>query len=131
MDEQIAQLQQIEGAFAGVKIHVDDSLELLNSTIQKMDSATSFQWVTPQELRGEIQSDLVEITSSSSGDVTVEKPNKLLFQLKMLYKNNLFEFVLWILFGLVLLFVLLFFLNIIRLRMSLKKRLFEERKPNG
>lgn len=131
MDGQLKQLQLIDGAFAGVKVHVDDSLEILNSTIQKMDQLPSFQWVVPAEIQGKIQSDLVMITPTPNGETKVEKPNKLSFQLKMLYKNNLFEFVLWILFGLVLLFVILFFLNVIRLRISLKKRLFEERKPNG
>lgn len=131
IDEQLFQLQKINGAFAGVKIHVDDSIQVLHSTIQKIEEIPSFHWLTPIEINGQLHSDLVNISTASNGEIIVEKPNKILYQLKMIYKNNLFEFILWILFGLVLLFVLLFFFNVIRLRMSLKKRLFEERKPNG
>lgn len=53
-------------------------------------------------------------------------------RLKILWNEEIaFESILWALVLIVSLFVALFFMNTLRLRITLRKRLFEERKTNG
>jgi len=65
------------------------------------------------------------------GEQTIDLSFSKIERLKILFDERPFELILWVLVFIVSLFVTLFFISTLRLRITLRKRLFEERKTNG
>lgn len=124
-------LAQNPKAMAGVQINVASTNADTAATLAVFRQFPEFTWLDPGKIPTVVKTDNIEIQQFASGKTTMDLQNKYIYRMKTKLANEPFEFALWILFIIVLAFVTLFFINVIRLRVTLKKRLFEERKPNG
>lgn len=116
---------------AGIQINVASSNANTAATLAVFQQFPEFTWLDPGKIPTSVTTDNIEINQYTNGKTTMDLQNKYIYRMKTKLANEPFEFALWILFGIVLAFVTVFFTNVIRLRVTLKKRLFEERKPNG
>lgn len=129
--QQLKNLTTIQGSMAGIKINVQQKPEEIARTLAILNTFPQFEWLDLRKIKTKVQVTDLTITQSDTGKLTVKQENRYIDLIKYKWETSPFEFSLWVLFGIVLLFVALFFLNVLRLRFTLKKRLFEERKPNG
>lgn len=129
--QQLKNLTKIQGSMAGMKINIQQKPEEIARTLAVLNTFPQFEWLDLRKINTKVQVTDLTITQSGTGKLTVKQENRYIDLIKYKWETSPFEFSLWVLFGIVLLFVALFFLNVLRLRFTLKKRLFEERKPNG
>lgn len=124
-------LSQNPKVMAGIQINVASSNVETAATLTVFSQFPEFIWLDPGKIPTVVKTDNIEIQQFANGKTTMDLQNKYMYRMKTKLANEPFEFALWILFIIVLAFVTVFFINVIRLRVTLKKRLFEERKPNG
>ena len=129
--QQLKNLTTIQGSMAGIKINVQQKPEEIARTLSILNTFPQFEWLDLRKIKAKVQVTDLTIIQSDTGKLAVKQENRYIDLIKYKWETSPFEFSLWVLFGIVLLFVALFFLNVLRLRFTLKKRLFEERKPNG
>lgn len=84
-----------------------------------------------QQTKQRVTSENVSIVQHENGEQTIQLSFTKIERLKILFDERPFELILWALVLIVSLFVTLFFISTLRLRITLRKRLFEERKTNG
>lgn len=130
---ELKDLLKIKGSMAGIKININMQLnpKTIERTLDIFESFPQFEWQNLREVKSDVQVKHIIIQQTAKGALEVKQQKKYLDFIKKKWQTSPFEFSLWVLFWIVFLFVLIFFLNVIRLRFTLKKRLFEERKPNG
>ena len=104
--------------------HVQELVELLNKKVQ-------LEWLDFRKTEQLVKTSKVTIAQSANGEQKVQLSFTNIERLKMRFDERPFEMVLWLLVIIVSLFVTVFFMNTLRLRVTLRKRLFEERKHNG
>lgn len=104
--------------------HVKELVELLNKQVQ-------LEWLDFRKTEQFVQTSKVSIMQSANGEQKIQLSFTNLDRLKKMFDERPFEVVLWLLVIIVSLFVIVFFMNTLRLRITLRKRLFEERKSNG
>ncbi|MEK5331501.1 hypothetical protein [Lysinibacillus sp. FSL W8-0992] len=104
--------------------HVQELVELLNKQVQ-------LEWLDFRKTEQFVQTSNVSIMQSANGEQKIQLSFTKLDRLKKMFDERPFEVVLWLLVIIVSLFVIVFFMNTLRLRITLRKRLFEERKSNG
>lgn len=128
---ELKDLLKIKGSMAGIKINMQLNPKTIERTLDIFESFPQFEWQNLREVKSDVQIKHITIQQTAKGALEVKQQKKYLDFIKKKWQTSPFEFSLWVLFWIVFLFVLIFFLNVIRLRFTLKKRLFEERKPNG
>lgn len=79
----------------------------------------------------QVKSENVTIVQHKDGEQTIDLTFSKTELLKIVFDERPFELILWVLVLIVSLFVTLFFISTLRLRITLRKRLFEERKTTG
>lgn len=84
-----------------------------------------------RQTKQRVTSENVSIVQHENGEQTIQLSFTKIERLKILFDERPFELILWALVLIVSLFVTLFFISTLRLRITLRKRLFEERKTNG
>ncbi|WP_281216151.1 DUF2334 domain-containing protein [Lysinibacillus capsici] len=84
-----------------------------------------------RQTKQQVISKNVSIKQHENGEQTIQLAFTKIERLKILFDERPFELILWALVLIVSLFVTLFFISTLRLRITLRKRLFEERKTNG
>ena len=104
-----------------------DYLEELIHLLKK----SNVHWLNFQKMNHSVQTNQLLVTQDSTGRLEIEESFRFLHRLHIMFERHPFELGLWILIIIVSLFVLLFFINTLRLRIVLRKRLFEERKSHG
>lgn len=104
--------------------HVQELVELLNKQVE-------LEWLDFRKTAQLVQTSKVSIMQSANGEQKIQLSFTKLDRLKKMFDERPFEVVLWLLVIIVSLFVIVFFMNTLRLRITLRKRLFEERKSNG
>lgn len=130
MEQTITQLLRTPGAIISFQYpSYADATHLVN--LIELVQRPNVQWLDFQALNSIIQAENVVIKQTVEGKLNVQLSFSIFERLRMYFDHSPFEFGLWILVITVVLFVLLFFMNTLRLRMTLRKRLFEERKNNG
>lgn len=131
LNDQLRDLLKVEGSMAGMKINVQQSPKEIERTLAIFELFPQFEWLDLHTIPTKVQISHITIQQTEQGEMVVKQQWKYTDLIKNKWQTSPFEFSLWVLFGIVLLFVAVFFLNVLRLRITLKKRLFEERKPNG
>lgn len=127
----LQQLDENRQAIAGIQLSMLSSTKNIEKTLAILAQFPQFTSLDVGNMPAEVKTSAVHIQQNAVGEKQVEMKNKYFYRLKNKLQNEPFEFMLWGLFVVVLLFVIVFFINVLRLRVTLKKRLFEERKPNG
>lgn len=84
-----------------------------------------------RQTKQQVTSKNVSIKQHENGEQTIQLAFTKIERLKILFEERPVELILWALILIVSLFVTLFFISTLRLRITLRKRLFEERKTNG
>lgn len=84
-----------------------------------------------RQTKQQVTSKNISIKQHENGEQTIQLAFTKIERLKILFEERPVELILWALILIVSLFVTLFFISTLRLRITLRKRLFEERKTNG
>ncbi|WP_155591599.1 DUF2334 domain-containing protein [Lysinibacillus cavernae] len=84
-----------------------------------------------RQTKQQVKSENISIVQHENGEQTIHLSFSKIERLKILFDERPFELILWVLVLIVSMFVTLFFISTLRLRITLRKRLFEERKTNG
>ena len=131
LQQSIRNIKSAPGSAIGIQYpsylgahHVQELVELLNNQVQ-------FEWLDFRKTEQLVKTSKVTIAQSANGEQKVQLSFTNIERLKMRFDERPFEMVLWLLVIIVSLFVTVFFMNTLRLRVTLRKRLFEERKHNG
>ncbi|MFJ7668358.1 hypothetical protein ACIQXI_14760 [Lysinibacillus sp. NPDC097195] len=131
LQQSIRHIKSAPGSAIGIQYpsylgahHVQELVELLTKQLQ-------FEWFDFRKTEQFVKTSKVTIMQSTNGEQKVQLAFTNIDRLKMRFDERPFEMVLWLLVIIVSLFVTVFFMNTLRLRVTLRKRLFEERKHNG
>ena len=89
------------------------------------------EWVDLRKRQQLTQTNHITIHQQLDGDLQVETDRSIFSMIIQRLKRNPFESALWLMAGIVLLFIIAFFVYVSTLRMRLRKRLFEERAHDG
>lgn len=132
MEKSIRQLENVPGAMIGGFYHAYLGTEYLPELVALIESVGIVEWLDLRETSEFVRTERVEILQQGEGtSFHVTKERVGWTDLWNELKNHPLEVALWSVSGIVLLFLFAFFLYIVRLRVQLRKRLFEERETNG
>lgn len=130
MEQQVRRMASIPNVMIGIALpnyfEVDAVKELAQLLVQNQINIIDLRKVASV-----VKTENVHIQQLADGEQQVTLSFTVIERLKMLFDNRPFEFGLWVLVIVVALFVSVFFINTLRLRVTLRKRLFEERRQNG
>ncbi|MEC1178693.1 DUF2334 domain-containing protein [Metasolibacillus meyeri] len=131
MEQTIEQLLNIPGAIISFQYPSYLEPDYLIDIVNFMKSS-NLKWINFGEKDFSVLTKNVSIAPiDEEGRLHTQLSFSIFERLSLFFDNNPFEFGLWILVITVGLFVAIFFINTLRLRITLRKRLFEERKYNG
>lgn len=99
--------------------------------VELLKGRGAVEWLDFRKTNQHVQTAKVSIVQTADGEQEVQLSFTYLDRLKKMFDEQPFELVLWLLVITVSIFVTVFFMNTLRLRVTLRKRLFEERKHNG
>ncbi|HLR23806.1 MAG TPA: DUF2334 domain-containing protein [Pseudogracilibacillus sp.] len=127
----LLELQTIQGSVIGGSYSVYQSPELLEALLQMIEQTSHPEWVDLRKRQQLTQTNHITIHQQLDGDLQVETDRSIFSMIIQRLKRNPFESALWLMAGIVLLFIIAFFVYVSTLRMRLRKRLFEERAHDG
>ncbi|MFS0655918.1 DUF2334 domain-containing protein [Bacillus sp. 179-C3.3 HS] len=127
--EQIIQSMQHLSSFTmGVSYQAEAGLEGLQALITQMEVIPSSEWLELKKTRQSVQTEHVQIKTTGDGHIQVKQSN--LPQAQTVKRSGM-ENLLLILTVVVLLFIVAFAFYTLYLRLTMKKRIFKERKSVG
>ncbi len=127
----IERLLLVPGSTLGMFYHPYLGVEKLKSMISFVEPVPGLKWLDLKKMNAVVQSPLVTIMSDSTGDITVEGDLRQAKTITSIRQLDKLQLVLWGIAILVSVMVLTFVVYTFRLRMNMRKQLFEERSANG
>ena len=128
MEEAIEQLKRVPGSMIGGFYHPYIGIDYLPEMVGLIESVGNIEWLDLRETSQLVETNHVTIKQEPGKllqiSSTISRADRLLQKLK----DYPFEASLWIMAIVVTLFIFAFFIYISRLRVRLRKRLFEERE---
>ena len=106
-------------------------VEFLPKFLQYFEQIPNAKWINLKETEQKVLTEKVSIVSDGTGDIHITDKRSTLTKFIESRHDKLLDNVLWMITGLVIVFIVLFLIFTFYLRVNLKKRLFEERKSNG
>lgn len=131
MKEKMKYASIVRDSSIGGSYHVYLDDQYLDEVLELYDRIPEKEWLDVKKTEQNVTTEDIEIMSQTDGSLTVEDETTWWGKWFSSNQSSMFEKVLWIVTILVGVFVVLFFSFVIRLRLQLKKRLFEERKHHG
>ncbi|GEL04528.1 DUF2334 domain-containing protein [Rummeliibacillus stabekisii] len=128
----LARLRNVPGSAIGMPYPVYLGAPLMEKIISTLeDTQMPIEWIDFRKSQLQVKTKKVDIKQEKSGALHVKKSFTIKDRLQMYFQERPFEVILWAILVVVTVFVGIFFINTLRLRITLRKRLFEERNEHG
>ncbi|WP_342495236.1 DUF2334 domain-containing protein [Bacillus sp. FSL K6-0046] len=127
-EQTIQSLQHIQSAAIGLSYDVEAGIDGLQDVITQMDAIPSSEWLDLKKTKQTVQTQNVQIKTAGNGHIQIEQSN---IAEPKTNKRSGMENMLRILTVVVLLFIVAFAFYTLYLRLTMKKRIFKERKSGG
>lgn len=131
IERKIASSLVVRDSVLGGFYHPYLGVEYLPEFLKQFEQIPHIKWLNLKETIQEVQTDKVKITSNGLGDIHITDKRGTIAKFIETRQDKLLDNILWLITGLVAIFIILFLLFTLYLRMNLKKRLFEEREADG
>ncbi|QGX67063.1 DUF2334 domain-containing protein [Bacillus sp. ms-22] len=127
-EQTIQSMQHLQSAAIGLSYEVEAGIDGLQDLVTQMDAIPSSQWLDLKKTKQTVQTAHVQINTSGNGHIQVEQSN--IAETKTVKRSGM-ENMLRILTMVVLFFIVAFAFYTLYLRLTMKKRIFKERKSGG
>ncbi|TFW46620.1 DUF2334 domain-containing protein [Bacillus sp. 005/A4HT-01/001] len=127
-EQTIQSMQHIQSAAIGLSYDVEAGIDGLQDVITQMDAIPSSEWLDLKKTKQIVQTQNVQIKTTGNGHIQIEQSN---IAEPKTNKRSGMENMLRILTMVVLLFIVAFAFYTLYLRLTMKKRIFKERKSGG
>ncbi|MFJ8737082.1 DUF2334 domain-containing protein [Bacillus altitudinis] len=127
-EQTIQSMQHIQSAAIGLSYDVEAEIDGLQDVITQMDAIPSSEWLDLKKTKQTVQTQNVQIKTAGNGHIQIEQSN---IAEPKTNKRSGMENMLRILTMVVLLFIVAFAFYTLYLRLTMKKRIFKERKSGG
>lgn len=127
-EQTIQSMQHIQSAAIGLSYDVEAGVDGLQDVITQMDAIPSSEWLDLKKTKQTVQTQNVQIKTAGNGHIQIEQSN---IAEPKTHKRSGMENMLRILTMVVLLFIVAFAFYTLYLRLTMKKRIFKERKSGG
>ncbi|WP_342500635.1 DUF2334 domain-containing protein [Bacillus sp. FSL K6-4563] len=127
-EQTIQSVQHLQSAAIGLSYDVELGIAGLQDLITQMEAIPSSEWLDVKKTKQTVQTAHVKIQTSGNGHIQVEESN--IAETKTVKRSGM-ENMLRILTVVVMLFIAAFALYTLYLRLTMKKRIFKERKLGG
>lgn len=127
-EQTIQSLQHIQSAAIGLSYDVEAGIDGLQDVITQMDAIPSSEWLDLKKTKQTVQTQNVQIKTAGNGHIQIEQSS---IAEPKTNKRSGMENMLRILTVVVLLFIVAFAFYTLYLRLTMKKRIFKERKSGG
>ncbi|WP_342497706.1 DUF2334 domain-containing protein [Bacillus sp. FSL R7-0672] len=127
-EQTIQSVQHLQSAAIGLSYDVELGIAGLQELITQMEAIPSSEWLDVKKTKQTVQTAHVKIQTSGNGHIQVEQSN--ISETKKVKRSGM-ENMLRILTVVVMLFIAAFALYTLYLRLTMKKRIFKERKLGG
>ncbi|MCY7672572.1 DUF2334 domain-containing protein [Bacillus altitudinis] len=127
-EQTIQSMQHIQSAAIGLSYDVEAGIDGLQDVITQMDAIPSSEWLDLKKTKQTVQTRNVQIKTAGNGHIQIEQSN---IAEPKTNKRSGMENMLRILTMVVLLFIVAFAFYTLYLRLTMKKRIFKERKSGG
>ncbi len=124
-------LLQVPSSIIGIQYPAYVNSSFVQELVDVLKRQPQIELMNFRQTNQQVKSENVSIVQHKDGEQTIDLSFSKKERLKISFDERPFELILWILVFVVSLFVTLFFISTLRLRITLRKRLFEERKTNG
>lgn len=131
MEEHISRMIDFEGGVAGGFYHPYLGMKYLPELVDQMERIPDSEWLDLKKTKQTVKTDKVEIHTSGDGMIQVKNGVSAIDEFFDHHRQTPLEKALWILSAVVLLFVIMFVSYTFYLRVTLKKRIFKERRSLG
>ncbi|MGE1096907.1 DUF2334 domain-containing protein [Bacillus altitudinis] len=127
-EQTIQSMQHIQSAAIGLSYDVEAEIDGLQDVITQMDAIPSSEWLDLKKTKQTVQTQNVQIKTAGNGQIQIEQSK---IAEPKTNKRSGMENMLRILTVVVLLFIVAFAFYTLYLRLTMKKRIFKERKSGG
>ncbi|QQX12830.1 DUF2334 domain-containing protein [Bacillus altitudinis] len=127
-EQTIQSMQHIQSAAIGLSYDVEAGIDGLQDVITQMDAIPSSEWLDLKKTKQTVQTRNVQIKTAGNGHIQIEQSN---IAEPKTNKRSGMENMLRMLTMVVLLFIVAFAFYTLYLRLTMKKRIFKERKSGG
>ncbi|MDE0641333.1 DUF2334 domain-containing protein [Bacillus sp. CNPSo 3703] len=127
-EQTIQSMQHIQSAAIGLSYDVEAGIDGLQDVITQMNAIPSSEWLDLKKTKQTVQTQNVQIKTAGNGHIQIEQSN---IAEPKTNKRSGMENMLRILTVVVLLFIVAFAFYTLYLRLTMKKRIFKERKSGG
>ncbi|MFP3419565.1 DUF2334 domain-containing protein [Bacillus sp. SIMBA_154] len=127
-EQTIQSMQHLQSAMIGMSYDVESGVDGLQDLMTQMEAIPSSEWLDLKKTKQTVQTAHVQIKTSGNGHIQVQQSN--IAETKTVKRSGM-ENMLRILTVVVLLFIVAFAFYTLYLRLTMKKRIFKERKSGG
>ncbi|PRS36240.1 hypothetical protein C6Y02_15730 [Bacillus sp. NMCC4] len=127
-EQTIQSMQHLQSAAIGLSYDVESGIAGLQQLMTQMEAIPSSEWLDLKKTKQTVQTAHVKIQTSGNGHIQVEQSD--IVETKTVKRSGM-ENMLRILTVVVMLFIAAFALYTLYLRLTMKKRIFKERKLGG
>ncbi|UCZ71396.1 DUF2334 domain-containing protein [Bacillus pumilus] len=127
-EQTIQSVQHLQSAAIGLSYDVESGIAGLQQLMTQMEAIPSSEWLDLKKTKQTVQTAHVKIQTSGNGHIQVEQSD--IVETKTVKRSGM-ENMLRILTVVVMLFIAAFALYTLYLRLTMKKRIFKERKLGG
>ncbi len=131
VQQEIDRLLKVPSSIIGIQYPAYLNASYVEGLVAYLREHPQIEFFDFRHTKQQVTSENVSIVQDEKGKQTIHLSFSKLERLKISFDERPFELILWALVFIVSLFVTLFFISTLRLRITLRKRLFEERKTNG
>ncbi|HAM80014.1 DUF2334 domain-containing protein [Ornithinibacillus bavariensis] len=132
IEKSLNQVLQVPGSVIGGFYHPylgkEYGLDYLKQMVALIENVPNVEWIELKNEKHVVKTDLVEIVTSGNGEIEVKSELSWLTIIKDKFAEDSLEKYLWIIVIVTAIFVMLFIIHIVTLRMRYRKRLFKETK---
>lgn len=129
--QKIDYLLQVPSSIIGIQYPAYVNASYVQELVDVLKGHPQLELMNFRQTNQQVKSENVTIVQHKDGEQTIDLTFSKTERLKIVFDERPFELILWVLVLIVSLFVTLFFISTLRLRITLRKRLFEERKTTG
>lgn len=131
MRSELEQVIQVRDSVIGGFFHPYLDASYIDEMIDVYETVPNIEWLDLKATNQYVATENIQIMSNEQGEISIEDNRTWWNKWVDSRHESFLEKALWVVTFIVGLFVLMFLLFTIRLRLQLKKRLFEERKHHG
>lgn len=127
MEKVVNEVIQVPGSVLGGFYHPYLGLDYLKEMVALIEKVPNVEWIELKNEKHYVKTDYVEIVTTENGEIKVDSDLSWMKNIKDKLAGNSFEKYLWMIVIVTAIFVILFIVHIMMLRVHYRKRLFKER----